>query len=106
MSNSLKLRKIFASVGLVALYILLAKLLAYFFAGSLVIDFLWLASGLAFVVVNSGGYGMLPAVFFGALFGGLCGNDTHISVVIDAACHMLSIYLGVRLLNYGGGFNP
>jgi len=92
--------------GLVGLYVLLARLTALLFAGTRVVDYLWLASGVAFGILLKGGNKYLPAIFLGALLGCLqSGGAASYSLAVSLS-HALGVFLGIRLLKRDGRFDP
>jgi signal transduction histidine kinase len=104
-STPFKLNDLPKLVGLVALYLLAAKLTLLLFGDTTVVEFLWISSGFALGVVLIGGNKYLPAVFLGCLLGYLLiGEPPGFSVAI-ALCHTASIYIGTEALKREGGLN-
>jgi len=93
-------------IALVASYALLAELRLWSFDGIYIVSFLWLAGGLALVVVFLEGYRYLPAVFLGALIGSwLTGSSFGFSLMIGLR-HTAAVFLGIWLLKWEGRFDP
>ena len=94
-------QELLKQMGVVALYPLLAKLVLWLFGSNDVVSFLWVASGVALVLLRGGNH-YLPAVFIGALLGcGLIGMP-----LLLAFRHAASLFLGAWLLRWEGRFNP
>ena len=98
--------KVLPSLGLIALYVLLAGLFAVPLAGTFQVDFLWLTGGIALTVVLLGGYRFMPALFLGALCGSLVAGDGVATSVLNAVSHVFSVALGIWLLKRREGFDP
>ncbi len=93
-------------IGVVVLYLLLAKLSFLFFTNNNIVDFLWPAVGFALGVVLIGGYKYLSGAFFGALLGLLLiGESLDFSFVV-ATKHTVSVFLGIWLLRMSGLLEP
>ena len=93
-------------IGLVALYVLLAQLVAWQFENNHAIGVLWLTSGVALVLVLLKGYRFLGAIFLGALLGNLLIEAAPLFSLLDALRHTLMVFLGVWLLKREGRFDP
>ena len=92
-------------LGLVALYVLMAKLTLLLFGNNMVVEFLWPASGVALAVVLIGGNKYLPAVFLGGISGYLLiGEPLGFSAAI-ALFHATSIFICTWALKREGGLN-
>jgi diguanylate cyclase (GGDEF)-like protein/PAS domain S-box-containing protein len=98
-----KLRKLF---GLLVLYVLLARLTAFLFAGSGAVSFLWVAGGAGLAVLLLQGYSLLPAVFLGAVLGLWLNGAPIESALILALRHTAGVSLGLWLLRRDGRFDP
>jgi len=93
-------------IGLVALYVLLAKLLLLLFSSNSLVDFLWPASGVALMVVRINGSRFLPAVLVSALLGGWFAGLPMPAALLSALIHSAGIFLGTWLLDRQGSFDP
>jgi hypothetical protein len=71
MSSLFKLKDLPKLAGLIALYVLMAKLTLLLFGSNTVAEFLWPSTGFALAVVLIGGNKYLPAVFLGCSLGHL-----------------------------------
>jgi PAS domain S-box-containing protein len=96
-------------LGVLAFYVLLAKMTALFFAGSGgtgAVSFLWLASAVALAITLIDGYKILPVVWLGAWLGcELSGMSLTVSL-LAAMSHTAGIFLCSGLINWEGRFNP
>ncbi len=93
-------------IGLAGVYVLLAQTVLLIFGGNSVVGFLWPATGVGLAVVLLGGYKYLPAAFVGALLGYLLvGSSTTFSLIV-ALRHVLTLALGVWLLQREARFDP
>ncbi len=93
--------------SLLAMYLLLAKLIAVFqFSHQSAVSFLWLAAGLGLVVVLEGGYKYLPVIFLGSLLGNWFTGYSLDFSIHNAIRHTLAIFIGILLLKKEGRFDP
>ena len=99
------LRDLIKAVGLVAIYLLLAKVVVTSFNDTTAVDFLWLVSGVALAVVLVNGYRYLPAVLLGALLGNWISDLPLGMSLASAFSHTACIFVGVWLLNREGHFD-
>jgi integral membrane sensor domain MASE1 len=93
-------------LGVVASYVLLAKLTALVFAGHGAVSFLWLASGVALAVAVRQGYRVLPAVLLGSLLGNWLLGMPLFLVLLTALRHTAGVGLCLWLIRWEGRFNP
>lgn len=93
----------FKSIGLVAIYVLGAKLGFTFAATSAGVTILWPSGGIALAAVLLGGIRYLPAVFAGALLAGVMVDTSALFVWSAALGNVLETTLGYVLLRRYGG---
>jgi signal transduction histidine kinase len=93
-------------LGLLATYVLIAKLTIWLFGGNTVVSFLWLTSGPALAVVFLGGMRFLPAVFLGSCLAFLTLGQPIDVALSGAFRHVALVFAGVWLLKREGRFNP
>ena len=101
-----ELRDLPKLAGLIALYVLMAKLTLLLFGNNTVAEFLWPTTGFALAVVLIGGNKYLPAVFLGCSLGYLLIGEPLLFSVAMALGHTASILLGTWALKREGGLNP
>ena len=106
MPSSYHLDALLKALGLIALYVLLARLTVFIATVRTAVGFLWLASGVALAVVLLNGYRYLPAILLGALLGNLLSGLPFSFSLVSALSHTAGIWLGVWLTTQEGRFDP
>jgi PAS domain S-box-containing protein len=92
-------------LGIIVAYVLLAKFNGLLFSSHGAVAYLWVAIGLALVVLLEGGYKYLPAIFVGALLGQWLTGFSFEFSLHTAVRHSLAVFIGVLLLKREGRFD-
>jgi signal transduction histidine kinase/CheY-like chemotaxis protein len=91
--------------SVVAAYALIAYAVEHLFGGHGAVSFLWIALGLALVVLLEGGCIFLPAIFLGALLGNSVTGFSLDFSFQNALRHTMAVFLGIWLLKREGRFD-
>ncbi|HIJ64283.1 MAG TPA: bacteriohemerythrin [Rhodospirillaceae bacterium] len=96
--GSHSLRDVSKLLGLIAVYVVLARLKVLVFSDNTVLSFLWMANAVAFAVLLLEGYRYCLAVFVGALLGVYLSGMSFVSSMLISLCHTVGMAAGIWLV--------
>ena len=92
--------------GIVAIYVLLAQLIAKLLGGNSVIGFILFASGGSLAILVTGGQRFLPAMFLGALLGFASVGESSTLALVSSSRHVATLFVCAWLLNQMTDLDP
>ena len=92
-------------LALTSTYVVLAKLTVLLFNTNNIVNFVWIANGVALAALCISGSRLLPAVFVGAFLGlTLIGQNADVALSVGLR-HTAALFVGIWVLQRDGRFN-